>query len=404
MKVFQISIEVNSGSVGRIAEQIGLKVLESDGESYITYARSNQPSQSQVIKIGNLYDVYYHVLSTRLFDNHCLASTKPTKELVRKMKAIDPDIIVIHHIHGYYLNMEVLFAYLSRLSIPIIWVFHDCWSFTGHCTHFEEIGCEKWKKECYECPLKTEYPASYLLDRSKRNFNLKKKLFNSVSNLTIVSVSQWMDNLVRQSFLSNQKMEVIKNGIDLNIFKPKNNTQIIKRQLSIENKFVILGVAAVWTKSKGLNDFLKLFNLIDEGIIIVLVGLSQDQVQNLPKGIIGIQKTENVEHLVDLYSLSDLYLNLTYNDTFPLTNLEALACGTPVLTYKTGGSVEAVSKETGFIIDQGDLNAVVEVVKKVREKGKEYYAENCRNRAISNFDKDDRYNDYIQLFKKLLKQ
>lgn len=223
MILLQISIEVNSGSVGRIAEHIGLQAIGNGWESYITYARNYQPSKSNTIKVGNKFDIYLHGIRTRLFDDHCYGSTIPTKKLIKQIKEINPDIILLHHIHGYFLNMKVLFDYLSKLDIPIVWTFHDCWSFTGHCAHFEEIGCEKWMIECNACPLKKYYPASYVFDRSKENYKEKKKLFNSLKNLTIVPVSKWLGDLVKESFLSSNNIKVIYNGIDINTFKPNLN-------------------------------------------------------------------------------------------------------------------------------------------------------------------------------------
>ena len=402
MKLLQISIEVNSGSVGRIAEQIGLEVLKVGGESYITFARNNLPSKSNTIKIGNKSDIYLHGIKTRIFDAHCLGSTRPTKKLIKQTQELNPDIILLHHIHGYYINSKILFEYLSKLDIPIVWTFHDCWSFTGHCAYFDAIGCEKWKTGCYSCPLKKYYPASFVFDRSKKNYIEKKKLFNSVKNLTIVPVSNWLGDLVKDSFLSSNNIKVIHNGIDINTFKPSTNNQETREKFGLKDEFILLGVASPWSERKGLKDFIKLSRLIDENTKIILVGLSQEQIDNLPNNIIGIRRTENVKQLADLYSMADLFLNLTYEDNFPTTNLEALACGTPILTYKTGGSIEAVSDNTGFIVEKGDLDSVIKVINEVREKGKGFYSEKCRERAVSCFNKDDRFKEYIDLFTNLI--
>lgn len=401
-KLLQISIEVNSGSVGRIAENIGKKALFSGWDSYITFARNNLPSESKTIKIGNKFDIYLHGIRTRIFDDHCYGSTRSTKKLINQIQELNPDIILLHHIHGYFLNMTVLFKYLSKLDIPIVWTFHDCWSFTGHCAHFDYIGCEKWKTGCYACPLKKTYPASYVFDRSKKNYKEKKILFNSVKNLTIVPVSNWLGDLVNESFLSSHDIRVIHNGIDLNTFKPSKNIEKTKEKFGLKDEFVILGLSSVWNKSKGLDDFINLSTKVDSKVKLILVGLYKQQIEKLPNNIIGIQRTENTNQLVDIYSMADLFLNLTYNDTFPTTNLEALACGTPILTYKTGGSVEAVSEDTGFIVEKGDLDSVIKVINEVREKGKGFYSEKCRERAVSCFNKDDRFKEYIDLFTNLI--
>lgn len=401
--LLQISIEVNSGSVGRIAEQIGEVAISHGWESYITYARNHLPSCSHTIKIGTRWDVYWHGIMTRIFDNHCLNSTKATQLLVKKIEEIKPDIIQLHHIHGYYLNMKILFDYLSSVDIPVVWIFHDCWSMTGHCAHFDYVRCEKWKTGCYKCVQKKSYPASFIFDRSERNYFLKRKLFNSVKNLTIVPVSYWLGEIVKKSFLREHKMQVIQNGIDINVFSPRDNNDEIKQKYNIGQKTMLLGVASTWDTRKGFEDFLKLQAIIDSEAIIVLVGLNRQQIKKLPQGIIGISRTENVLQLAELYSAADVFVNPTWEDTFPTTNLEALACGTPVVTYRTGGSVESVSFDTGFVVEQGDVNAIWQAVEWIREKGKGFYSKNCRERAEKSYNKKDRFKEYIQLYSELLK-
>lgn len=403
MKLLQINVTANSGSTGRIAEDIGLLAESNGWESYIAYGRRNNNSKNKPIRVGNNFDIKVHGLLTRVFDNHSFgfSSKKATKEFIKEIDNIKPDIIHLHNIHGYYINSKVLFEYLSKLIIPIVWTFHDCWSFTGHCAHFDYIGCEKWKTACYSCPLKKSYPASFVFDRSKKNYIEKKKLFNSVKNLTIVPVSNWLGDLVKESYLSSNNIKVIHNGIDINTFKPSTNNKEIREKFGLKDEFVVLGLSSVWNKSKGLDDFINLSPKLDSNVKLILVGLSQEQIDKLPNNIIGIRRTENINQLADLYSMADLFLNLTYNDTFPTTNLEALACGTPILTYKTGGSVEAVSDDTGFIVEKGDLDSVIKVINEVREKGKGFYSEKCRERAVSYFNKDDRFMDYIELYRSL---
>jgi putative colanic acid biosynthesis glycosyltransferase len=402
--LLQISIEVNSGSVGRIAEQIGEVVLENGWASYITYARNNNPSKSEVIKIGNKIDLYWHGLETRIFDNHCFSSKSATKDLINIIKEIKPDIVHLHHLHGYFINIEILFQYLKESEIPVVWTFHDCWSFTGHCTHFDFVGCEKWKTECHHCEQKTEYPASLLFDRSRQNFIDKKRIFNSVKNLTIVPVSNWLSGKVKDSFLKDYPCEVIQNGIDLNTFYPKKSRDTIDELYKLKGKFIILGVASTWEKRKGLEEFVKLNEVIDNQLYaIVLVGLSESQIQKLPKTIIGIQRTENVGQLADLYSAADVFLNPTFEDTFPTTNLESLACGTPVITYETGGSVESIYENTGIVVDKGDVGGLINAIEYIKNKGNDFYENNCRESAIKNFDRKIKFNDYLELYKNILK-
>lgn len=403
--LLQISIEVNSGSVGKIAEQIGETVLEKEWSSYITYARNINPSKSDVIKIGNKFDLYSHGIATRIFDNHCFSSKSATKNLVNTIKEIEPDIIHLHHLHGYFINIDILFDYLKESQIPVVWTFHDCWSFTGHCAYFDFVGCEKWKTECHNCEQKKEYPKSLIFDRSMQNFKDKKRIFNSIKNLTLVPVSYWLGYKVRDSFLSGHPLYVIQNGIDLSTFYPKKSRGRINELYNVKDKSIILGVASTWEKRKGLEEFIKLASLIDKDLYtIILVGLSKDQIDNLPKNILGIQRTESVGQLADLYSAADVFVNPTLEDTFPTTNLESIACGTAVITYKTGGSVESVNKNTGLVVEKGDVQGLMDAIKIIIKNGKFFYENNCREYAINNFDSKIKFNEYYQLYENILKK
>jgi glycosyltransferase involved in cell wall biosynthesis len=295
--VLQICVEGNTGSTGRIAESIGELALKNDWKSYIAYGRFPRPSKSELIKIGSEWNIFLHGLQTRFVDRHCLGSKSATKRLVEQIIQINPDIIHLHHIHGYYINMQILFEFLKSTSIPIVWTFHDCWSITGHCSNFDFIGCDKWKTECFSCPQKKEYPASYFFDRSKKNYQLKKKLFTSVENLTIVSVSNWLDSIVANSFLKNNERIVIYNGIDTNLFKPETNREIIREKYNIGKNYFILGVASTWGQRKGFDDFLQLSNYLQKDEKIILIGLNKTQIKHLPENIIGLSRTENQTEL-----------------------------------------------------------------------------------------------------------
>jgi glycosyltransferase involved in cell wall biosynthesis len=396
MKVLQINSTINWGSTGRIAEDIGENLQKIGAESYIAYGRYSNVSRSHGISIYNKTGIFIHALKSRLFDMHGLSSKKDTYALIRKIEEIQPDIIHLHNIHGYYLNYKILFDYLSKKSIPIVWTLHDCWAFTGHCAHYMHRGCIKWKTQCYNCPLKTSYPASYFIDHSRQNYILKRNCFTSVRNMVIVTVSNWLAIEVSQSFLKKYDRRVIYNGVDTNVFMPLN------KKSQFNNKFVILGVASFWTKKKGFDDFIQLRKFLPEEFLILLIGVNKRQCKSLPAGIIGIERTNNVTELAEYYSTADVFVNPTWEDNFPTTNIEALACGTPVITYKTGGSPEAVSANTGFIVDQGDLLGVVSAIKNVKLVGKEKYSAACRERAVQHFNKFERYQEYIELYQKIL--
>ncbi len=403
MRVLQINTTVNSGSTGRIAEDIGKVLLANGHESYIAYGRGNQKSMSQLLKIGSKIDLYLHIAITRFFDKHGFGSKLATKRLLKQIDKIKPDAVGLHNVHGYYVNIETLFSYLASKSIPVIWTFHDCWPFTGHCAYFDSIGCEKWKTQCNNCPKTKSYPASFGYDNSINNYIDKKRIFNQVSNLTIVTPSNWLRNLVSQSFLQ-QKSLTIHNGVDLNQFKERDDTQVIIRKWNLNGKKVILGVASIWDARKGLADFKYLASKLQNNFQIILIGLTAQQIAKLPQNIIGVQRTESLEELARYYSLATVFVNPTYEDNFPTTNIESLSCGTPVITYNTGGSPESVSESTGKVVKKGDkdalLDAIIEIISKnnFREMAKD-----CRNSAVAFFNKDDRYLEYLKLYEEMVK-
>ena len=330
---------VCNGSTGTICKNLYKAAVEAGHECCIAYGRGEAPEGFNTIKIGNKFDFYLHVLKARLFDASGFGSKHATKEFIKKIEEFKPDIIHLHNIHGYYVNIEILFNYLKQHpEIKKIWTLHDCWAFTGHCPYFEYEKCEQWKTECQECVRTNEYPKSFI-DFCNRNFKKKKELFSNIENLVLVSPSQWLCNLLKESFLNKYKCIVINNGVDTSVFKPTPSD--IKQQYGIEDKKIILGVASVWEKRKGLDSFLELAKQQDNEYQIVLIGLNSKQIKQLPSNIIGINRTENVQELVKWYSAADIYFNPTLEDNYPTTNLEAIACGTPVVTFDTGGSPES---------------------------------------------------------------
>lgn len=400
--LLQINSVANTGSTGRIAEGIGQAAIKAGWKSFIAYGRYANPSQSELIKIGNKWDVYDHVLQTRLFDKQGLASKGATKKLIQRIEQIKPNIIHLHNIHGYYLNYPILFEHLSKNNIPVVWTLHDCWPFTGHCAYFSYLGCEKWKLQCKHCPNLKEYPTSFGLDNSNTNYKSRKKYFTSIHNLTLVPVSDWLENLVHQSFLKKCYSQRIYNGIDTTIFHSIPMSNSILNKYAIPNSNFVLGVANVWEKRKGLQDFIQLRKILPTSYSIVLVGLNLRQITELPNGIIGIQRTENVEQLRDLYVSALTFVNPTWEDNFPTTNLEALACGTPVITYRTGGSPEAISPETGFVVEQGDIQGMVNAIEKICQEEKSTYSKACRDRAVRYFNKEERFQEYVDLYNQIL--
>jgi len=401
LSLLQINSVVNCGSTGRITEEIGQTAIAANWKSYIAYGRNDQTSKSELIKIGSDWDIKMHGIQTRLFDRHGLASKKATKRLVQKIENIKPDIIHLHNIHGYYLNIEILFCFLKQANIPVVWTLHDCWPITGHCSHFSFIGCEKWKTQCYNCPQKKSYPASYLLDRSKKNYHLKKELFTSLPNLTLVPVSNWLSDLLKESFLKDFPVKVIHNGINTDVFKPSHDS-FFRKKYQLGNKTILLGVANVWSQRKGLNDFIELSKRLNSDYQIILVGLTKKQIKILPHNIMGIVRTESIKDLVHFYSNADIVLNISYEETFGMTTIEGFACGTPGIVYNSTASPELIDNSTGIVVEKGDINGLIEAIHQIKNKGKKAYTEACINRANDLFNKKDCFMEYINLYNSLI--
>ena len=397
--LLQINVTANWGSTGRIAEEIGQLVATQGWESHIAYGRYLNDSTSHIFRIGSQKDIYNHVLSTRFLDRHGLASKNATHNLIRHIEQINPDIIHLHNIHGYYLNYPVLFEYIARTNVPVVWTLHDCWSFTGHCSHFDFIRCNRWLTGCYACPQKKEYPTSWLLDRSSKNYSDKKRWFTSLKNLTIVSVSQWLAGEVRKSFLGHYPIQVIYNGIDTEVFSP---CVVDKKRFGLDGKFVVLGVASVWSARKGLADFIELRRVLPDDCVIVLIGLNQKQIASLPAGIVGISPTNDVYELAEYYSMADVYINTSVEETLGLTTVESLSCGTPAIVYKATACPETVSLECGFVVEPHNIRRLVEIVNHIKSDGKDIYSTACRCRAVEHFNKTDRFNEYLDLYNRLI--
>lgn len=339
------------GSTGRICTDLADMLIEQGHECKIAYGRDEVPEKYRdiAVKIGSSFSIYCNALKARLFDNEGFNATKATKKFIKWVEKYDPDVIHLHNLHGYYLNVKVLFDYLRTCGKKIVWTLHDCWAFTGHCSHFTVEKCEKWKSFCFYCSQKNRYPKAFT-DRSKHNYEKKKELFTGIQNLTIVTPSKWLAGLVKQSFLRDYPVEVINNGIDLSVFKPTPSD--FRERYGLQDKKIILGVASVWDKRKGFDDFIKLAGVIDDSYRIVIVGVNKKQKKQLPKNIIGIERTNSTKELAEIYTAADVFFNPTYEDNYPTVNLEAQACGTPVITYDTGGSVENAPKNS--IISQGE--------------------------------------------------
>jgi len=394
MKVLQINSVCGIGSTGRIATDIHNILIEQGHESYIAYGRDLPKNCENAIRIGTKIDNYTHVAKTRLLDKHGFGSIQATKEFINRIKDIDPDIIHLHNIHGYYINVEILFNYLKEANKPVVWTLHDCWSFTGHCSHFDYIGCNKWKTGCFNCPQKQEYPKSILIDNSEQNFHRKSEAFTGVENLTIVTPSKWLAQLVNESFLNDYRIEIIHNGIDLEVFKPTKSS--FRKKYNLQNKFIILGVASTWTNRKGLEEFVKLSHELDKDEVIVLVGVTNYQIKQLPKNIIGIRRTNSIEELAEIYTAADVFVNPTLEEVLGMTNIEALACGTPVVTFDTGGSPECIDNNTGIVVEKGNLKQLRKAIFNIKENS--FNESTLIERSRKLYNNNERYQEYLDLY------
>lgn len=402
-RIVEINAACNYGSTGRIveaighlAEQAGHEVLCVHGGRYVL------PSNLHTLLSQPCWMDYVHYALGYVFGRHGRFSTYFTKQLVKRLKEYKPNLIHLHNLHGYYLDYEELGRYLRQANVPVVWTLHDCWPLTGHCAYYAtETGvCEQWTSTCWHCPKKKDYPR-VLLDRVSEEHRLKKELFGGIDKLTMVPVSQWMGENIRRSYLKDKPMVVIWNGIDLNVFAEQGPRAELRHKWGVgEDEYMLLGVASHWTNRKGYADIVSLYDL--EGVRLVLVGLTHRQKKQLPQSIIGIESIESADALAELYSIADLFVNPTYSDTFPTTNLEAQACGTPVLTYNTDGSPETINGQTGVVVEKGNKRALREAVEQMRQNP--LHREQCRRWARQQYDQKERFQDYITLYQQVLNQ
>lgn len=358
MKVLLINEVFGTTSTGKICARIAEDYAADGCEVKAAFGRwADVPEKYRqfAYRIGSDTDVKLHGVLTRVFDAHGLGSVSATKSFIRWAEEYDPDLLWLHNIHGYYINYPLLFRWIkSRPDMEVRWTLHDCWAFTGHCSYFSMIGCEKWQTGCRDCPKKRDYPASMLFDRSAGNYADKKAAFCGVKKMTLITPSEWLAGLVRKSFLKDYPVEVHYNTVDTSVFK--NTPSDFREKNGLVEKKILLGVANVWEERKGLQDFLRLREMLDDSYVIVLVGLSQKQMQEMPQGVIGVSRTNNAEELAGLYSTADLFINPSYEETFGLTAVEAQSCGTPAVVYKNTACEEVALKYGGIVVEQGAEN------------------------------------------------
>lgn len=394
MKIISINSS-NFGSTGNIMLGIS-RVAETKGNvAYIGVASGRSNNKKKIenqIFIGNLIERNLHLLLAKHTGFNGCFSHLGTFQFLKRLDTINPDVLHLHNLHNCYINLPMLFRWIKKRKIKVIWTLHDCWAFTGQCPHFQIANCGKWKTGCHNCLQYREYPQSYV-DRTKTMYRFKKKWFTGVKDLTIVTPSEWLADLVRESFLKDYPVKVIHNGIDLGVFRPIESD--IRKRLGIEKKIVLLGCASPWSERKGLDVFIELAKRLDKKYRIVLVGLSKEQIAALPQNIIGIERTSSAEELAKYYSMADIFVNPTREDNFPTVNLEALACETPVITFDTGGSPEILNINCGMKTKGNNAEGILACIYEISKRLKSIDA--CRRHADL-FDKDKLFLEYIKLY------
>lgn len=395
MRILQINSVYGVKSTGRIAYDL-MEVQKENGIEGFVACSSTDIKDSNVFCMsrGPLWDKL-NILKTRLFGRHGFYNKAETKKLCSYMDEVKPDIIHLHNIHGHYINIKMLFEYINKHSIPVVWTLHDCWAFTGHCPHFDYAGCDKWKTGCHHCPLKKGYPVSWFFDRSKRNYNDKKQLFTSVKRMHLVTPSRWLKELAEESFLGKYPVTVVNNAFDTQAFKYEPSD--LRQELGLENKFVILGIVSNLNSAKGGQYFLELSKMLKDDEHILLVSL-EDGYEQLPSNITAVGRTESTKELSKYYSMADVFVNPSLQESFSMVNLEALACSTPVVTFKSGGCTESISENCGIGVEKGNTEALYDAVCRIRNN--DYKAEDCRARSLE-FSRDKKFTEYINIYRGL---
>ncbi len=402
MRIVEINLMLK-GSTGRIMTNIAKKAREPGHEvrTYSTHCFNRKYTRLEAAPEGHTYfgtfleNTFHYAMAQFTGRNGC-HSRLGTGQMLRGIKRFKPDVIHLHNLHNFCVYVPGLFRFLKKQNTPVIWTLHDCWAFTGHCCYFTLAKCDKWKTGCHDCGEIGVYPA-VKVDRSREMYEKKKAWFTGVPNMTIVTPSQWLADLVKESYLKDYPVKVIRNGIDLNLFKPTESD--FRERYGLEGKIVLLGVAYGWGRRKGLDVFLELAKRLDDRYRIVLVGTDDKVDKELPENIISIHRTHNQAELAEIYTAADLFVNPTREDNYPTTNMEALACGTPVLTFRTGGSPEIPDETCGAVVGCDDADALISEVIRITETHP-YTTEACLNRAKA-FDMNHRFEEYVKLYEEI---
>ncbi len=399
MKVVQINGVSSAGSTGKIVSQLSEVMTMRGIENYIIssgYKEKKKPKN--VFFCSSFIGVKIHQFFGILFGNSGFHSYFATRKAINIIRTINPDIVQLHNIYSYFINVETLLKYLKKYNFNVVWTMHDFWSITGHCTHFESIGCDKWKIECHNCPQKSSFPYSKFLDRSKELYSNKKNILENWNKLQIVAVSEWVKAVAELSYFKRKKISVISNGVDLNTFFP----ETIERPMKYKDKFILLSVSMGWGEKKGYYEFLELSKRLRNDELIILVGLNEEQLKKLPKNIIGYKRTSSIEELRYLYNLADVYISASVEETMGLTVAEAMACGTPAIVYNKTALPELIRGNCGYVCEEGVCN-LIEKINLIRVNCKKNYLYECTSNVKNNYDKMEQYKKYCELYENIIR-
>lgn len=396
MRLLLINVALNCGSTGKIVEGIGGLAISQGWDVYVAHgARYVNQSSLKNYQVTKKAGEILHYIESSLFDAQGRGSRRETKRFLQVIDEIKPDVVHIHNIHGCFLNFPILFQYLREKNIPVVWTLHDCWAMTGHCVHFMRTNCEQWKTQCVKCPQKHDFPSSYLLDRCKSNYTLKKQLFTAMEKMRITTVSSWLKGVVEQSYLNKFPVDVVPNGVDTSKFVYAESD--IRERYGIGDKKLVLAVASGFEERKGIYDFVKLSKMLPQEFQLLLVGTNDNDKKVLPDNVIAVTRANGAAELAAFYSAADALLSLSYEETFGLTIIEAMSCGTPAIVYDNTAQPELITPETGLVVANGDVEGAMMAIEGVCAKGKAYYSKACREHALG-YEEKKSYQKYLDLY------
>ena len=422
MRIAQINV-VASLSTGRIASTLCRMSVQAGHQALLCHSRDVAPNDVASYRIGTKLGIYLHMGLARLTDRAGFFSRHATRKLVCQLELYKPDLVHLHNLHGYYLHLPTLFAYLKQRDLPVVWTLHDCWAFTGHCAYYttaqgaaplggkrrraqsNAVGCQRWQGGCGHCPLKHAYPCSWLMDQSARNWQEKRDLFSGLQHLVLATPSDWLRGQVKQSFLKNYPVYTLPNGLDVTSFKPCQDESFMRDVINFYGlersggRKLVLSVAAVWDERKGLDDLIDLAKALGEEYCVAAVGLDEFQIASLPKGtVMGLKRAGNLNDLCALYTAADLYVSASHEETMGMTLLEALACGTQVLCYDATAMPEIVTDDVGEVVKLGDIHALAAAARRLCASPLEASA--CRARA-EEYESNVRFAAYLRLYENM---